>query len=436
MEIITLTTKELRRLEVLQGLATGSLQQAEASRLLGLSIRQVKRLCRRYRQGGVSALASCRRNRPPNNALDPALRGRVLDIYRARYDDFGPTLAVEKLQQRDAITISRETLRQWLIAENLWHPHQQKARPRPPRARRTCFGELVQIDGSPHDWFEKRGPRCTLLLAIDDATGCVGAARLVKAETTNGYFGLLEQYFTKHGLPEAFYSDRHSIFRINTPLVQERQTQLARALHELDIELICANSPQAKGRVERANRTFQDRLVKEMRLLAISDLDAANAYLPSFIEEHNARFAKAPVLEFDAHRSAEPFDLDLILCQRSERTLSKNLTIQVGDRIYAITEPTMHLRSGMRVELHLQSNGCLTITSQGKNLHYHLAQRLERNAAIVGAKDLAERPQKPRDMPQMMRKPKASHPWKADITLPHSWGAISELRSGDISALR
>lgn len=437
MELITLTTKEVRRLEVLQALAAGRLRQAEAARALHLSVRQVKRLWRRHRTGGASAVASQRRGKPPNNAFDQALKARVLELYRAHYDDFGPTFAAEKLYERDGITINHETLRQWLIAAGLWQSQHRRARPRPPRARRPCFGELVQIDGSPHAWFEKRAPRCTLLLAIDDATGRIGAARFAKAETTNAYFLLLEQYFKTYGLPEALYSDRHSIFRINVPLSEERQTQLARALGELGIELICANSPQAKGRVERANRTFQDRLVKELRLRDISDLEAGNAYLGTFVKNHNAKFAKAPAFDFDAHHSCQPFNLDLILCQHGERILSKNLTIQIGDRIYAITEPLLKntLRAGVRVRLHLQRNGTLTITHNARQLDYRFVGRLKRNAAIVDAKELGERPTKWRDMPQKGHKPRPTHPWKGD-NLPHAWGAVSELRSGDITGLR
>jgi transposase len=409
------------------------LRQAEAARALGLSVRQVKRLWRRYRQGGAAALASARRGRRPNNALEPALRSRTVELYRMHYGDFGPTFAAEKLRERDGITVSRETLRRWLMAEELWKASKRRARPRPPRARRQCFGELVQIDGSPHNWFESRGPRCTLLLAIDDATGKVGAALFAKAETTNNYFLLFEQYFNIFGLPEAFYSDRHSIFRINTPLQEERETQVARAVRELDIELICANSPQAKGRIERANRTFQDRLVKELRLRDISTMEAANAYLPEFLTEHNAKFAKAAALDFDAHRSTAGFNLDRILCQRAERTLTKNLTIQVGDRIYAIEPHTKHmLRGGVRVQLHMPRSGELIITHNGRQLTYRLVQRLERNAAILGSKDLAERPAKRANGHPV----KPDHPWKKHTKLPHAWGAVSALQPGDMSALR
>jgi transposase len=436
MELVTLSSKELRRLEVLQALLTGTLRQAEAAGILGLSVRHVKRLLRRFRSAGAVGLASARRGRPPNNALDPVIKAHALELYRTRYEGFGPTLAAEKLRERDRIDVSRETLRKWLMSQQLWRAGKRRPHPRPPRARRSCFGELVQIDGSPHAWFEDRGPRCTLLLAVDDATGCIGAAQFARAETTNAYFDLFEQYFSRHGLPEAFYSDRHSIFRINTPLVEDRQTQVARALEELDIELICANSPQAKGRVERANRTLQDRLLKEMRLHGICDIETANQFLPHFCDDYNQRFAKMPASTFDAHRTTKPFELQRILAQRFERTLTANLTLQIGHAIYALVDQYSQrvLRGGVRVQLHHRRDGTLTLTHNGRQLQYQLVQQIVRNAAIVGAKDLAERPPKVRTMPQMARTPKPSHPWKTLRLKPPR--DISALRSGDINALR
>lgn len=437
MELVTLTSKEIRRLEVVQALDARTLCQPEAARLLDLSMRQVKRLLRRYRQGGAPALASARRGCTPNNALAADLQERVLELYRQHYPDFGPTLAVEKLRERHGIHISRETLRTWLIAHDLWRASKRRAHPRPPRARRRCAGELVQIDGSPHRWFEERGARCTLLLAIDDATGRVGAGHFATAETTNAYFELFEQYFRKHGLPEAFYSDRHSIFRINTTLAQDSQTQVARALAELDIELICANSPQAKGRVERANRTMQDRLIKELRLQHIATIADANAFLPTFIDDYNRQFAKMPASDFDAHRTSEPFNLTQILAHRFERTLTANLTVQIENDIYAISElHSRHtLRAGMRVQLHRQRDGVLTITHNGQSLQYRHVQRVERNPAIVPAKELAERPAKWQTMPQKAHIPKPNHPWRNSL-LPKAKGDTSALQAGDITALR
>ena len=438
MELVTLTTNELRRLEVVQAINAGTIGQAAAAQILGLSVRQIKRLVRRYRASGPSALASGKRGRISNRALDPDDVEKALGLYATLYRGFGPTLAAEKLRERDGIRISRETLRKRLIERGLWAKSKRRRRLHPPRERRPCFGELVQADGSPHNWFEDRGPRCTLLVAIDDATSRIGAARFVHAETTEGYFELFERYFRKHGLPEAFYVDRHSIFRINTPLLHDRQTQLGRALEELGVELICANSPQAKGRVERANRTLQDRLIKEMRLLGISTLEQANHYLPAFIDAFNAKFSKAPADLFDAHRKTDLIDFDHILCQQTERTLSKNLTFQFGSAIYALRDDYSRaaLRPGVRVQIRTQRNGDITITHARKTLECEMVQRIERNPAIVTAKELAARPQKTAPMPQMARTPRPDHPWKRWNPKASRPGDISTLQHGDITVLR
>ena len=222
-------------------------------------------------------------------------RAQVARLIRTQYGDFGPTLAAEKLHERHEHRLSAETLRQWMIADGLWQPKSRKrARIHPRRPRRPCRGELVQIDGSPHDWFEGRGPRCTLIVFIDDAAGELMALRFAPAETTWAYMQTLQAYLNQHGRPVALYSDKHSIFRINHPEHEGELTQFSRALKTLDIAPIHANTPQAKGRVERANQTLQDRLVKEMRLRAISDIDTANTFLRAFIEHYNQRFAVAP----------------------------------------------------------------------------------------------------------------------------------------------
>ncbi|HTV74273.1 MAG TPA: ISNCY family transposase [Candidatus Acidoferrales bacterium] len=420
MELVTLSSKELHRLDVLRAWVDRKIEQREAARLLGLSVRQIKRLTRRLSEHGPAGLASGHRGRRPNNALDPQIRIRALELYQCHYEGFGPTLAAEKLLERDGIAISRETLRQSLIGAGLWRAGKRKPHPRPPRERRACFGALVQIDGSPHKWFEDRGPRCSLLLAIDDATSCIGAGYFAPAETTNAYFELFERYFTQHGLPEAFYSDRHSIFRINTPLQEDRQTQVKRALCELGIELICANSPQAKGRVERANRTFQDRLVKEMRLRRINTIDEGNRFLPEFLETHNKRFAKCPFSDFNAHRSIGAHNLAHILAAQFERTINANLTIQIDNAIYTLTDSYSRrvLRSGMRIQIHHPRSGTMIVTHNNRRLEYRLTARIERNAAIVNAKDLREQTPKPRSMPQMVRTPAPDHPWKKFPALP------------------
>lgn len=276
--------REVDRLEVIQAVATKRLKQREAALRLRLTVRQVKRLVRRYRDEGPAGLVSRRRGGRPNNAIAALTRVQIMALVRARYADFGPTLACEKLTAHHGHRISVETLRQWMIADNLWQPRQRRAaRTHQRRLRRPCFGELVQIDGSPHDWFEGRGPRCTLLVFIDDATSRLLALRFVPAETTQDYMEVLAQYLDDWGRPAAMYSDKHSIFRINHPHHEGEITQFSRALKALDTETIHTNTPQAKDRVERANQTLPDRLVKELCLRGITDLESANAFLPTFI---------------------------------------------------------------------------------------------------------------------------------------------------------
>ncbi len=275
-----MTQKAIDRLSVIQQVVNRQLRQREAAVQLGLSIRQVKRLVARFRQEGPPGLVSRHLGRRPGNALSKAVRQEIMGLVHERYADFGPTLACEKLVEQHGYRLSVETLRQWMIAEGLWKPKKRKAaRIHQRRPRRPCPGELVQIDGSPHDWFEGRGPCCTLIVFIDDATSKLMALHFVPAETTWAYLQTLRVYLAKYGRPVALYSDKHSIFRVNYPEREGELTQFTRALKTLDIEPIHANTPQAKGRVERANQTLQDRLVKELRLAGISDIEAANAFL-------------------------------------------------------------------------------------------------------------------------------------------------------------
>jgi len=264
----------------------------------------------------------------------------VMKLVKLHYHDFGPTLAHEKLLERDKLIVNRETLRHWMIDAELWEPHRQrKVVIHQQRERRPCFGELVQIDGSPHDWFEGRAEKCCLLVLIDDATSRVLHLRFEPTETTAGYFHSVYDYIKKNGKPVAFYSDKHGIFRVNTKdMIGDTETQFSRAMGSLNIEIICANSPQAKGRVEKTNRTLQDRLVKELRLRNISDTDTANAFLPEFMADYNKRFAVEPANATDAHRPCELSDAKLknILCHHYERTLSKNLELSYNNIIFQV----------------------------------------------------------------------------------------------------
>ena len=293
--MIVMTAKDVLRSQVMAQVLEGKLDQASAAGRLGISVRQVKRLKRRMLDEGTEGLLSRKRGKPSNRRTPADVLEKAMALIGAHYADFGPTLACEKLEEVHEIKLSVETVRQAMLRAGLWKTRRGAgARTHAMRERRARRGELIQIDGSPHDWFEGRAPRCCLLVFIDDATGELMALRFVDAETTLGYMALLEEHVLAHGLPAAIYSDRHSIFQVNRgdyKDVSHAQTQFARALEQLGIEGIQANSPQAKGRVERANQTLQDRLVKEMRLQGICSQEAANAWLPQFIRAFNRRFA-------------------------------------------------------------------------------------------------------------------------------------------------
>ena len=417
-ECITMSRKEIDRLGVIRQVVSKQLKQREAAQQLGLSIRQVKRLVARYRAEGAPGLVSRRRGRRPANAISEAIRQEVLGIVRAEYADFGPTLACEKLHERHDRKVSVETLRKWMTADGLWQPRQRRqARIHQRRPRRPCRGELVQIDGSPHDWFEDRGPRCTLIVFIDDATSELMALRFVPAETTKGYMETLDGYLRQHGRPVALYSDKHSIFRVNHPHHEGELTQFTRALKTLDIEPIHANTPQAKGRVERANQTLQDRLVKELRLNGISDIDTANAFLPTFIADYNARFAVSPKNPIDAHRPVlhSQEEIDLILCLHHTRTLSRNLTFQFRNREYQLIGQGKGYRlRGDKVTVCEAFDGSVTLLHKGRSLAYRILQEGEPPIPLDDEKSLHQRvgAAKAKQKQSPNRKPAPDHPWR------------------------
>ncbi len=417
-ETITLSSQELDRVSVMEAILAKRLRQREAAVQLGLSIRQIQRLVRRYREFGAEGLVSGHRGKTPGNARSLSVRQAVLSLVRERYRDFGPTLASEKLLEIHGQSISREALRRWMIADGLWQPKsRRKARIHPRRVRRPGFGELVQIDGSPHDWFEGRAEPCTLIVFIDDATSRLLALRFVPAETTQAYLETLAQYLQQYGRPVALYSDKHSIFRVNHPQREGELTQFSRALKTLDIQAIHAHTPQAKGRVERANQTLQDRLVKEMRLQGICNRDTANAFLPAFIETYNQRFAVAPQSAHDTHRPVlhTPSELALILCPQHIRTLSKNLTCQFQNREYQIQTqgPGYTLRKAT-ITVCEAFDKTVTLLYKGRSLPYRILQQGEPPTPLADEKRVRSvvhqakinQKQRPR------WKPAPDHPWR------------------------
>jgi len=366
----SITMQELERAKVIEACVKGEITVAVAAKRLQVTSRQVRRLQKRFAEGGLDAMASRHRGKPSNNQLAPGLAKKALHLVRDHYGDFGPTLACEQLRDRHGIILSKETLRALMIGAGLWIP--KAARPtrlHQPRERRPCVGELVQIDGSRHPWFERRAAACTLLVFVDDATGKVLQLHFAETETTTSYFEATRRYIERHGKPQAFYADRAAVFRSPSATARTR-TQFQRALDELGIDLICANSPQAKGRVERLNRTLQDRLVKDMRLEGISGIETANAWCDDFVQRFNTSFARTPSSPLDAHVPRQQNeDLELILAVRETRKLSHKLTLQHGRKLYLLEDkPELRALIGQPIDIHTDADGQVALRANGKLL--------------------------------------------------------------------
>jgi transposase len=390
-----MSERELNRVEVLAQVDDGQLTVDNAANLLNLTRRQVFRLLKRYRQDGASAIRHKARGKTPNNRIHHAKRDYALSLVKENYPDFGPTLAAEKLAEHHGFTVSRETLRKWMIEDGIWLSRKQRRTFHQPRLRRECYGELIQIDGSDHRWFEDRGDPCTLLVFIDDATSTLMELRFVKSESTFSYFEALDSYLVQHGRPVAFYSDKHSVFRVAKEDARNGagMTQCGRALNELNIEILCANSSQAKGRVERANRTLQDRLVKELRLAGVSDMEAGNAFLEGFKSRFNAKFAKAPAKPDNLHRAlnVEPDRLAEVLCWRENRYVGKQLTFSY-DRKRIMLEENELSRAlvGKYVDTYVFVDGRFEVRWKGQALPYRIFDMDQRvtHAAVTENKRL------------------------------------------------
>jgi transposase len=377
---VTFAMRDLDRLKVIQAVIDGDLKSGRAAERLGLTSRQVQRLANRYRSEGPVGLTSRKFNRPSNNLLDGELKDRVLAILRDQYADFGPTLAAEKLRTRHGIDLAKETIRRLQMASGMWVP--RKLRPpkvHQPRLRRACAGELVQIDGCEHRWFEDRAPTCTTLVYVDDATSALKVIEFVGSESTFGYFEATKQYLLHYGKPMAFYSDKATVFRVNRVAASgPSQTQFARALYELNIDTFCANSPSAKGRVERAHLTLQDRLVKELRLQGISTIDAANAFMPTFIADYNKRFAKTPRDSRDAHRPIRSDEnLDEIFAWREQRKVTKSLTLHYERKLYLLPDvPELRRLIGKYLDVYQYPDGRIEIRAAGQCVPYSIYEKL------------------------------------------------------------
>lgn len=397
MGLIAMSERDLQRIEVLSKVVDGRMTIVSAARVLALSERQVRRLLERIRTNGAASIRHKARGRPSNNRICDGVRDYAVTLVRERYTDFGPTLAAEKLAERDGLRVSRETLRSWMTEAELWLSRKQRRTFHQPRLRREAYGELVQIDGSEHRWFEDRGPPCSLLVFVDDATGKLMQLRFVRSESAFSYFEALALYLKHHGAPVAFYSDKHSVFRVAKKDAKAGQgmTQFGRALCELNIEILCANSSQAKGRVERMNRTLQDRLVKELRLAGIDTMESGNTFLPGFMEDYNRRFAVAPARSHDLHRPMNLASdrLAEILCKREQRYVGAQLTFSFERKRIMLeeTEVTRGL-AGRYVETYAYADGRLDVRWKGHCLPYRTFDKDQRvtHAAITENKRLSD----------------------------------------------
>ena len=370
---IPMSQRERDRLRVLHSVLDGQRTQVEAARLMRLTTRHVRRLLERLQQGGDAALIHGLRGRPSNHRKDPKLRQRALHLYRKHYHDFGPTFAAEKLAER-GLEVSPDALRRWLLAEGLWQPQRHRPQHRSRRPRRACFGELVQMDTSTHDWTEGRGEPMVLMHMIDDATSLV-LARFYDADTTLNHMDLLLRWLRAYGRPLALYTDRHSIFEAQDKgrAVSDAETQFGRALRELDVGLITAKSPQAKGRVERSFGTAQDRLVKEMRLADVRTIVQANALLDGGLQAKHNRLFSVPAREArDAHRTlGSAFNVAAILSVQELRTVANDYTVRFENRFYQLGKPIYPGQRGGKVVIELRLDGSMAIRFGVHYLKYH-----------------------------------------------------------------
>jgi transposase len=414
MGTLRMSARERQRLVCLAQVRAGTLQLAQAAEEMGVSYRQAKRLWRRFCKEGDAGLVHRLRGRPSNHQGCARERQRVLALYRQKYGDFGPTLAAEQLQKRDGVTVDHETLRRWLLAAQLWQQRRKRKAYRRWRPRKEHLGEMVQMDGSEHAWFEGRGPRCVLMVMIDDATNRTHA-RFVPAETTAAAMTVFREYVERYGLPRSLYVDRDSIYRTTRSATAdealagaEARTQFGRAMQELGVELICAHSPQAKGRVERRNGVLQDRLVKELRLQGISTLEAANAYLRQhFLSELNTRFTVPASAPGDWHRPL-PKDVRLeeVLSFQETRLVQNDWTVRWQNRWLQITAQARSLGlKGQKVLVRELLDGTVQLVYRDRQLTWE--ELPERPKA-----DPPPAPPQPEQGQRKPWKPPADHPWR------------------------
>jgi transposase len=411
-ETVRMSVQELKRVHVIRQAMGKALRQRAAGEVLGVTARHIRRLIQRVRAEGDAGLVHRSRGTPSNRRYRPALKARVLRLYAQHYRDFGPTLAAEKLAERQGITLSAETLRGWLRAAGVTHFQRRKRPHRAWRERKPHVGALIQLDGSHHDWLEGRGPWCVLMAYIDDASSRV-FARFYAYEGTIPAMDSFRRYVTHYGLPLALYTDQHTTYKSPAaPTVEEQlagrrpHSQFERSLAELGVAVIHAHSPQAKGRVERLFKTLQDRLVKDLRLAGIATIEAANQFVEAWQPGYNRRFAVLPAQAADLHRPRPTSrDLDRSLCLKTTRVMRRDWTVAHHGQLFQIETP-IHTHAVL-VEDHL--DGTMRITHRGQPLRYH----------VITSRPVRVMAPTPSVAPRRLVKPKPSHPWQRRILSDH-----------------
>jgi len=407
-DIIMLNKKELKRLHIVKKVFEGVIKQVEAGEILGLSERQIRRLVKEVRKEGDRGIAHKSRGKASNRAIAREIKEKAIGLYREKYKGFGPTLLSEKLLELEGIKISDETLRNWLIETGDWEKVRKSRTHRQWRERKHYFGEMVQMDGSHHDWLEGRGSELVLMGYIDDATNTV-FARFYDYEGTIPAMESFKHYIEKYGIPMSVYLDRHSTYKsTGKPTIEDElankmpKSQFERALEELGVRVIHAYSPQAKGRIERLFKTLQDRLVKEMRLKGIKTKDEANEFLKHYLRLHNERFSIKPAKEGDLHRGIpEDVDIDRILCIKTKRTLRNDFTISHDGNLYQITE-RVH---GKEVIVEERIDGSMLITYDNRRLKF---KEITSRPVI----DKVTEPKVIQSKPKKVYIPPKDHPWR------------------------
>ncbi|MDH4035281.1 MAG: ISNCY family transposase [candidate division Zixibacteria bacterium] len=410
-DIVRMSLRELKKLKVLHAVLDKRFTQKAAAAKLDISERQVRRLVKSVREFGDEGVVHRSRGRPSNRKHPDGLRREVLKLYQQKYSDFGPTLASEKLLELDGLSVSRETLRHWLISSGLWQKRRKRRAHRRWRTRKECFGEMVQMDGSHHAWLEDRGPELVLMGYIDDATNRV-YGRFYDYEGTLPAMDSFKRYVRRYGLPLSVYLDKHTTYKSNRRLTLEEElagvsqpmSQFERALNELGVDVIHAHSPQAKGRIERLFGVLQDRLVKEMRLLSVTTVEEANACLSKYLRTYNRRFRVTPSIQTDVHvKPGHGFNLDRYLCIRTNRTVRNDNTIAHNGRLYQIADRVM----SRQVVVQQRVNGSLHICSGEASLKYkEITKRAKKATEPKPPRVSSPSPLSPRD-----------HPWRKMGTL-------------------